>query len=57
MTRCSACKGRGWLLAYDWDYKGGQQVVQRCDACMRFSTDEKAMAHVVKMAKRAERAQ
>lgn len=39
MKKCTACKGKGWLV------DGCEEIgfeVQRCDACKRFKNDLKA---------------
>jgi hypothetical protein len=39
-SRCEACQGRGWLLAFNTDRRVYE--IQRCDACDRYASDEKA---------------
>jgi signal recognition particle GTPase len=41
--QCSACDGKGWLLA-DNDEHGLR--IEKCDSCLRFQSDEEAVTFV-----------
>lgn len=42
---CEACEGRGFLWGYT--LVGNLRVVERCDVCKRFDSDEAACRRIV----------
>lgn len=45
-TECEACEGRGFLWGeLDWPVQGGR-VIERCDVCERFDSDQAAARRV-----------
>lgn len=44
---CEACNNKGWLVL-DEDHRD-KLVIQRCDRCEKFNTDNDAVLHVEQM--------